>query len=77
MTPEEITTIKDDADYLFKAGFIKLVPCEDIKDDPPENLNISQVAVKPAPGRWGRCLLETSFPVNIGSEVIQNSFNEA
>jgi hypothetical protein len=50
MAPEEITTIKDDVDYQIKAGFTKLVPWDEIKDDPPKNLKISPVAVKPELG---------------------------
>jgi hypothetical protein len=76
MTLEAIPTIKDEVDYQIKAGFMKLVPWDDIKDDPQKKLRISPIAVKPESGRWGRVLLDLSFPVKIVNKVIQNPVNE-
>jgi hypothetical protein len=75
-TKEAIDIIKSDVDYQIKAGFTKLIPWETIKDDPPENLKISPVAVIFYKERRGRILMDLSFPVKLGNKIIHQSVNE-
>jgi hypothetical protein len=75
-TKEAIDLIKTDVDYQIKAGFTKLIPWETIKDDPPENLKISPVAVIFYKERRGRIIMDLSFPVKLGNKIIQQSVNE-
>jgi hypothetical protein len=75
-TKEAIDLIKSDVDYQIKAGFTKLIPWETIKDDLPENLKISPVAVIFYKERRGRILMDLYFPVKLGNKIIQQSVNE-
>jgi hypothetical protein len=75
-TKEAIDLIKSDVDYQIKAGFAKLIPWETIKDDPPENLKISPVAVIFYKERRGRILMDLYFPVKLGNKIIHQSVNE-
>jgi hypothetical protein len=75
-TKKVIDLIKSDVDYQIKAGFTKLVPWETIKDDPPENLKISPVAVIFYKERRGRILVDLSFQVKLVNKIIQQSVNK-
>ena len=76
LTPEALELFQDDVvDYQVKAGFCRIVNWDDIKHDLPPQLKISPVAAVPQVGRRPRIILDLSFGVRIGDEVIQQAVN--
>lgn len=74
-TPESLELFRDDIKYQVNAGFAKIFLWEDIKDNLPSNLKISPTAVVPQENRRGRIILDLSFAVRLGREVIQQAVN--
>jgi hypothetical protein len=62
-TPESIALFADDISYQQQAGFCQVFTWEELQRLCPANLKISPVAVVPQVGRWGRIILDLSFPV--------------
>lgn len=76
MTPEAIELFHDDVvKYQVDAGFCRIVNWDDIKNDLPPQLKISPVAAVPQVGRRPRIILDLSFPVRVGNEIIQQAVN--
>ena len=76
LTPEALELFQEDVvNYQVKAGFCKIVNWDDIKHDLPPQLKISPVAAVPQVGRRPRIILDLSFGVRMGSEVIQQAVN--
>ena len=76
LTPEALELFQEDVvNYQVKAGFCKIVKWDDIKDDLPPQLKISPVAAVPQVGRRPRIILDLSFGVRMGSEIIQQAVN--
>jgi hypothetical protein len=63
-------------DYQVKAGFTKLVSWNSIKDNPPENLILSPVAVIFYKDTRGKILMDLSFPVKLETNIIQEYVNK-
>ena len=75
MTEKAWELFKDDIAYQVKAGFSRVVLWDDIKDNLPPQLKISPVAVVPQSNRRDRIILDLSFPVRVGREIIQQAVN--
>jgi hypothetical protein len=75
-TQEAIDLIRSDVDYQVKADFTKLILWDSIKDNPLANLKLSPVAVIFYKDRIVRILMDLSFPVKLGTKIIQKSVNE-
>jgi hypothetical protein len=76
MEPEASSQLR--AESLEKAaqGFCRLVPWNDVKDDPPANLKISPIAAIPHKSRAFRMILDLSHGVTVNGEQMP-SVNEA
>jgi hypothetical protein len=70
---------KEDITYQVTAGFSKVMLWEDVKRLHPANLKISPGVLIPQEGRWGRIILDLSFPiyqdVNGVVTIMQESVN--
>lgn len=76
MEPEASSQLR--AESLEKAaqGFCRLVPWNDVKDDPPANLKFSPIAAIPHKSRAFRMILDLSHGVTVNGEQMP-SVNEA
>lgn len=74
-TPDAIELFKEDIKYQVDAGFAKIVEWDSIKCNLPPQLKISPVAVVPQTNRRDRIILDLSFPVRVGTEIIQQAVN--
>jgi hypothetical protein len=55
--------IKDDIAYQVRAGYAEVVLWDTLKAQIPLELKVSPLAVVPQQNRWGRMILDLSFPV--------------
>ena len=74
-TADAVALFADDIQYQVDAGFTRIVDWEDVKRNMPANLKISPVAVVPQQNRRDRIILDLSFPVRVGREIIQQAVN--
>eukprot|EP00957_Ditylum_brightwellii_P122468 9338820-Ditylum_brightwellii.AAC.1 len=63
LMPEAINLVHEDVAYQVRAGFCQVIPWERLKDNLPEHLKVSLVAVISQIGRRGRIILDLSFLV--------------
>ena len=64
-TPDNIRLIWDDVQYQADAGFIKIVPLAQLRQQGfPANTKVSRLAVVPQTDRRGRLILNLSAPVH-------------
>ena len=63
ITRESIALFVDNIGYQERAGFCKVVTCDELVKTRPPQLKISPVAVMPQTDRQGRIILDLSFPV--------------
>ena len=76
-TPEAIELFEEDITYQVEAGFARIVAWDDIKDDLPPQLKVSPVAAVPQTNRRPRIILDLSFPVRVGAEIIQQAVKDS
>ena len=75
-TPEAIDLFEEDIAYQVKAGFARIVYWDDIKEHLPPQLKISPVAVVSQTNRRDRIILDLSFPVRVGRQIIKQVVND-
>ena len=75
LTEDAIELFEEDIAYQVKAGFSRIVLLDDIIDDLPRKLKISPVAAIPQKNRRPRIILDLSFPVKLGNDIIQQAVN--
>ena len=75
LAPEAMVLLAEDVQYQVNAGFARIVRWDDIKDHIPPQLKISPVAVIPQANRRDRIILDLSFPVRVGTEILQQAVN--
>ena len=68
---------KGDIGYQVVAGFSRSVDCDDTKNNLPAQLKVSPAAVVPQSMRCNRIILDLSFPVCEGVNIIQQVVNNA
>ena len=73
---EAIKLFEEDIAYQVDAGFAKIVLWDNIKHRPPSTLKISPVAAVPQTNRRPRIILDLSFGVRMGTEIIQQAVND-
>jgi len=75
LTPDALKLFEEDIAYQVEAGFAKVVLWDDIKHNPPSQLKVSPVAAVPQKNRRDRIILDLSFGVRLGKEIIQQAVN--
>ena len=60
---EHVTTVKEEIIYQVEAGFLHIIPWEEVKILNPKKLKVSPMVVIPQKDRQGRIVLDLSFPV--------------
>jgi hypothetical protein len=75
-TKDAVKLFEEDVTYQVEAGFSRIVNWDDIKDNPPAQLKVSPAAVVPQAKRRDRIILDLSFPVRVGAELIQQAVND-
>ena len=77
LTPEALELFAEDIEKQVTSGFSRIVLWEDIKDNLPAKLKISPTAVVPQHNRRGRIILDLSFAVRVGKELIRQAVNDS
>ena len=67
--------IKEDIACQVEAGFSRTGNCDDIKHNPLGKLNVSPAVVVPQIKRRDHIILDLSFPVRVGAQLIQQDVN--
>lgn len=75
--PEAWELFEEDVKYQVEAGFSRIVEWDAIKDALPRKLKISPVALVPQANRRPRIILDLSFPVRLGREIVQQAVNDS
>ena len=68
--------IKEDIACQVEAGFSRTGNCDDIKHNPLGKLNVSPAVVVPQIKRRDHIILDLSFPVHVGAQIIQQVVND-
>jgi hypothetical protein len=76
-TPEAVQLFKEDIEYQVSAGFARIIEWDAIKANPPNGLKVSPVAAVPQANRRPRIILDLSFPVRVGAEIVRQAVNES
>jgi len=72
-TPDNVRLIWDDVQYQADAGFIKIVPLDQLRNlGFPSNTKVSRLAVVPQTDRRGRLILNLSAPVHFSGPTRQS-----
>ena len=76
LTPEAIEYFQTEIEQKVAAGQVKIVEWDDIKDNPPEQLKISPLALVPHKSRAFRAILDLSFRLRLRDGSHIKSVNE-
>ena len=77
MDPEAMAQLKEETEQKLKKGQAKLVIWDDIKDNPPEQLKISPIAMIPHKLRKFQAILDLSFVIGLRNGNTMQSVNDA
>ena len=77
LTPESLKSFEEDTTYQVEAGFAKVVLWDDTRKNLPRQLKISPVAAVPQRNRRDRVILDLSFSVCLGNEIIKQAVNSS
>jgi hypothetical protein len=76
LQPEAIEQLKTEVAEKVRVGQCRVVEWDNIKDDPPEQLKISPLAMIPHKSRQFRAILDLSFKIRLKNGDIIPSVNE-
>ncbi len=76
LTPEAIAYFEKEIEQKLAAGQVKIVEWDDIKDNPPEQLKVSPLALVPHKSRAFRAILDLSFRLRLQDGGYIPSVNE-